>query len=324
MTGNLITEHSRYIRRMDVLRDLNPIADLVEMSFPIQQDPDGQIYLQKMRKAARNVRIWGWLNSWAEVADVTALGFVWEEGERIVGNLSLIPFQSAGRRLYLIANVAVHHQHRRQGIARALTKRALNYLRRRNVGEVWLQVREDNLEAQALYRSVGFMDRAVRTTWRMQPCELRVDNRLASDFQYLRHRKAGDWPEQKKRLAVAYPLDIRWNYPIEFSRLAPGLFQYVNNLIDGIGLRNWSYDLGDRGQGQITWQKTNSFANNLWLAFNEMQEPYLLPGAMAAVFQHLSKDHPISIDYPKGRSEKTLEDLGFKPFRTLIWMACRL
>ena len=63
---------------------------------------------------------------------------------RIVGNLSLIPFVRRGHVVYLIANVAVHPDYRRRGIARQLTQTALDYLRQRGVSSAWLQVRDDN------------------------------------------------------------------------------------------------------------------------------------------------------------------------------------
>ena len=109
---------------------------------------------------------------------------------------------------------------------------------------------------------------------------------------------------------------------MDFKRFAPGGFQQASNLIEGIRVRQWTYDLPERGIGQIAWQKTDSYANNLWLAFDEHQEAELLPGAVTGVFQRISQEHPISIDYPKGRAVQTLEALGFNPFRTLIWMVC--
>ena len=324
MIPELPGEHSNRIRKMDVRHDLNQIADLIEMSFPIHLDPDGQIYIQKLRKAAREMNFLGWLSPWAEVANVTASGFVWEENDQIVGNLSLIPFEKDDRRVYMIANVAVHPAFRRKGIARALTRRAVGYLRRRNTGEVWLQVREDNLEAQALYRSVGFKNCAVRTTWRIKPGEAVKHPSLDGFLKCLRQRRRSDWKDQNLYLDQAYPPDLRWNYPLHFSRLAPGVFQHFANLLEGSRLRQWTVDCGLKGSGQIAWQKTEGYANNIWLAFEESQEVDLLPVGLLGVFKRISPLRPISIDYPQGRAGKVLEGLGFRQFRTLIWMACRL
>jgi len=116
-------ENSAHIRKMDISRDLNAVADLIEMCFPIQKDKDGQTYIKQMRQAARDMRYVRWLSTLAEIGESRSSGFVWEENGRIIGNLSLIPFQQGGQRIHLIANVAVLPEHRRRGIARALTQR---------------------------------------------------------------------------------------------------------------------------------------------------------------------------------------------------------
>ena len=164
------------IRSLDISSDLDQVADLIEMCFPISHDPDGQTYIREMRKAAREMRLFGWLSTLAEMGSTKSAGFVWEDSGEIIGNLSLIPFQNDGRRIHLIANVAVHPDHRRKGIARALTQHALAYLRRRGDPAAWLQVREDNPAAITLYRSVGFKEQAIRTTWRIRPMDFHKKN----------------------------------------------------------------------------------------------------------------------------------------------------
>lgn len=55
-----------------------------------------------------------------------------------------------------VTNIAVHPDHRRRGIARALLTRVLDDARRRPVRLVILEVRPSNTEALALYESFGF------------------------------------------------------------------------------------------------------------------------------------------------------------------------
>lgn len=324
MIAELPDEHSTHIRKMDALRDLNQIADLVEMCFPIHLDPDGQVYVQKMRKTARQMHLMGWLSPLAELSDLTASGFVWEQDGRIIGNLSLIPFQQQGQQIHLIANVAVHPAYRQQGIGRALTRRALSYLRRRNEPRTWLQVREDNLAAQALYRSVGFTDQLVRTTWRIRPKEMTpVKLPTFSDLQVCK-RRAVDWPKQQDWLAETYPPLMRWNLPLDFSRLAPSGLLPVSNFLDGIHLRQWTVARDGMLQGVITWQKTTTYTHNLWLAMDPAAEVRALPFALQQVLQQRSKTHPLSVDYPHDRHPEIFEQLGFSKFRTLVWMRCSL
>lgn len=317
-------ENSNPIRKLELLKDLDRVADLIEICFPIHLDQDGRTYVREMRKAARDMRLMGWLSNLAEMGIGKASGFVWEEGNQIIGNLSLIPFQMDGHRMHLIANVAVHPNYRRRGIARALTARTLAYLRQQNERQVWLQVRDDNPAAVNLYRSIGFADQVARTTWRIRPFEFRTAITSNPSDHMIRRRRISDWESQQRWLENAYPFTIRWNLPVDFRHFAPGTLQGVTNFLDGVSLRHWAFDVTGECQGAITWQKTTSFANNLWLAFPEETEDETLPTALDFIRKRLSSKHPLSIDYPTGRFQTHFEALGFENFHTLIWMRLML
>ena len=309
-----------HIRPLALSRDLDQVADLIEGCFPIHLDRDGQTYIQEMRKAAREMRLFGWLSSLSELGRDKVPGFVWEEDGRLVGNLSLIPFKNQGRDIALIANVAVDPKYRRRGIARALTEHALGYLRRKGVSQVWLQVRDDNPAACQLYRSVGFVDVVTRTTWRIQPNQLvTLEGNFYRDLN-IKHRRKEDWVKQKRLLLERYPLAIRWNLSVDFSRFEPGFIQGLSNLLDGVHLRHWRVAVKGDTQCFITWQKTDSFANNLWLAFPEMMEEKFLPGMLKLILNRLNKKRAISIDFPEGQFVAGFTAIGFRKFRSLIWM----
>lgn len=312
------------IRKLDLTRDLDQVADLIELCFPIHLDPDGQTYVNEMRKTARDLRRMGWLSPLTDLASATTSGFVWEENGQIIGNLSLIPLQKEGRRVHLIANVAVHPTQRGQGIGKKLTQRALEYLRRQRDTQVWLQVRDDNPAAINLYRSLGFSDQAARTTWRIRPADLDGKSISLRPEWSVRRRKPDDWPAQKHWLEDAYPPQIQWNLPVNFRRFTPGLIQSITNFLDGAFFKHWSIAHGGRCQGVITWQKSDSYANNLWLAFSAGLEGEFLSPGLAHVLKWSPKRHPLSVDYPKGRCDLQFESLGFEKFRTLIWMCRRL
>lgn len=61
-----------------------------------------------------------------------------------------------------LANLAVHPDHRRRGLARALLLDLLRTARRRESATVWLEVRAGNRAAQGLYVEAGFQPVAVR------------------------------------------------------------------------------------------------------------------------------------------------------------------
>ena len=308
------------IRKINISSDLDQVADLIEQCFPIHLDQDGQTYIQEMRKTAREMRFLGWLSSLSDLDSNKVSGFIWEEEGRILGNLSLIPFKNQGNNIYLIANVAVDPNHRRRGIAHALTDHALNYLRRQHISAVWLQVRDDNPAAYKLYRSTGFIDHLVRTTWRINPDNLKFSRKMEIAGASVGNRKEADWENQKSWLEDDYPTTIRWNLPVDFSRFEPGLLQKIANILEGIYLKHWAIRDQRGCRGIITWQKTSTYANNLWLAFPDDVTSSTLAFSIQRVLKRLPGRHPISIDYPRGRFEDVFKEAGFTEFRSLIWM----
>jgi ribosomal-protein-alanine N-acetyltransferase len=61
-----------------------------------------------------------------------------------------------------IHNLAVHPDHRREGVARLLVQHVLDDAAGRAVRSISLEVRHDNDSARALYRGFGFSERGVR------------------------------------------------------------------------------------------------------------------------------------------------------------------
>jgi ribosomal-protein-alanine N-acetyltransferase len=70
-----------------------------------------------------------------------------------------------------ILNLAVAPEHRRSGIARLLLDAGLAALAARRVEEVFLEVRESNLPAQALYVGAGFRPVGQRSGYYRSPRE---------------------------------------------------------------------------------------------------------------------------------------------------------
>jgi predicted GNAT family acetyltransferase len=262
-----------------------------------------------------------WLSSMADLSGDRVAGFVWEEDGEIIGNLSLVPFTENGRKIHLIANVAVRPEHRRRGIGRALTTRALEILRRKHEPRVWLQVRAQDEGAQALYRSVGFVDRFRRTTWRIKPVKLRSAGKNAGMSVSVRKRLDADWGLQRGWLISAYPPQMRWNLPVNFHHFAAGPMQEVKNFFEGVNLRHWTIEKAGECQAVLTWQKTTTYANNLWLAFRPDFEPAALQDALPEILSNLRRRHPLSLDLAEGLFSQELDSLGFNVFRTLIWMS---
>ncbi len=124
LLGN--TAQCGHLRPLDVRRDLGGVADLVEQCFADTLDTDGKRYIHQMRSLSRNPGTLNWISSLSERTYLPLSGYVWEEDKRIVGNLTLIPYHICSETpTILIANVAVHPDYRRRGIAYRLTAKAI-------------------------------------------------------------------------------------------------------------------------------------------------------------------------------------------------------
>lgn len=70
-----------------------------------------------------------------------------------------------------IVNLAVDSRWRRQGVARELGQACLNVLSRAGVRRVFLEVREGNAAARALYANLGFREVGRRARYYRKPTE---------------------------------------------------------------------------------------------------------------------------------------------------------
>jgi ribosomal-protein-alanine N-acetyltransferase len=70
-----------------------------------------------------------------------------------------------------LESIAVAAEHQRQGVARRLFEAAAVELRRARVSEVFLEVRESNQPAIALYRTLGFVEAGRREGYYADPVE---------------------------------------------------------------------------------------------------------------------------------------------------------
>ena len=103
-----------------------------------------------------------------------ALFLVAEEGERIAGYVVALEAADEGE----ILNLAVAPAGRRRGLGRALVEAMLDALRSRGVGQVYLEVRESNATARALYASRGFKEVGRRKEYYRRPVEDAIVLRL--------------------------------------------------------------------------------------------------------------------------------------------------
>lgn len=318
--SEVIDRKSKQIRPFDVRSDLLAVSDLVELCFAERLSRDGKALLRKMRKSARSKRFQRWAYHVAGRVSMPFTGFVWEEGDEVVGNLSLIPYHLPQGDFYMIANVAVHPDYQRRGIGRALVRRALHFLEPRNLDGIWLQVDEGNLAAVRLYQQEGFDEQTRRTTWFLEPEEIVRDGSWYETSRMTVHRRqVGHWEKQKKWLEETYPTWVRWHLPLKIPYLRGGILGVLTRAFYvEPEIRQWSVSATEGLIGVLTWQASKRHSDWLWLAAPPGKEPMVLD-AFFSTNAH-SFRRRVRLDYPAGRANQSLEERGFSPSRTLIWM----
>ncbi len=310
------------IRPFDPHRDMSAVADLIELGFADTLDEDGQRYLRQMRAAANGSGWLGFTSIAAYWASGPMSGYVWEEDGRMVGNMSLIPYLLRGRRNFLIANVVVHPEYRRRGIARALTVQGIEHVSRAGAPSVWLHVREENEAAVALYRSLGFAERARRTTWQsvggIQTNES-IHPEMPSGLQ-IGSRRGSHWELQREWLGFTYPTELTWHLPLKINALRPDVLGAFLRLVNDVYTYQWSAEHKNDLQATATWQSTHGYSDIVWLAAPVEAELEAVQVLLAHVISWASSRRPLTLDYPAHQFEEAIQQSGFKMKQTLIWM----
>lgn len=70
-----------------------------------------------------------------------------------------------------VTNIAVHPDHRRQGLGRAVLSEMLKEAEKRGISCVFLEVRVSNSAARQLYSSAGFTECGIRKNFYKHPTE---------------------------------------------------------------------------------------------------------------------------------------------------------
>lgn len=222
MTAALTQPHSK-LKRGDGLfptspaRDLYQIAELVELCFAEQLDATGRAIIREMKALARLGPLLWLLTLLDPTGAGLGLGFVWRSKGRVVGNVSLYrggTHPDLGRG-WLVANVAVHPDHRRQHIARALMDAGMDLARRKGGDWIVLQVEADNEAALNLYTGLGFAQEETLAQWETNlryPALPDPDE----DAWPIRRRFATEWAAEADLIYNrARPGAMAWTRPIE-------------------------------------------------------------------------------------------------------------
>jgi len=314
-------EQHANLRPLSILRDLPAVADLIELCFSSTMDNDGKRYVQDMRRAGNDNSFLKWANRAADSTSLPLTGYIWEENGKIIGNASLVPFRNNKQRVYLIANVAVHPEHRRKGIARILTERAMQHAHEKKINNIWLHVRDDNPGAIDLYTQLGFVERARRTSWQAV-----TDSHapiLKTDIA-ITNRHPRDWQTQLNWLSRLYPDLLAWHRNLTFASLRPGLFNWLYLLFIDMNIRQWTAVRKDQMEAALAWIPDGR-GESLFPAISDRSDPVALTALLLQARRDMSPYYPkVAMEFPSTEFDGAILAAGFKSIRTLIWMQATL
>ena len=306
------------IRPVQLHKDLQQIANLIEVCFAPYLDAEGRDYVRHIRSAPRDYASYILDNSTPESSYLPFHGYVWEENGRIIGNLTLIFIRRYLKHAYFVANVAVHPEYRGQGIARKLTDRAIEHVQEHGGKSIYLQVRSENAIAQQLYLSHGFEEMTRRTQWIFRPGQ-EHSSTFDSSIK-VNSRKKGDWDQQKDWLKSLYPPELAWNFPLHIEKLEPSFMNSLENFINGVWQRNWSAYDADRLIGTATLMRRGEPNDPIWLATTPAWEEKAIGALLPAIQRNVLSPHKLSVNYPTGRGDEAFRSAGMVESNTLIWM----
>jgi ribosomal protein S18 acetylase RimI-like enzyme len=312
-------------RQVNLNRDLPQLVDLLHLAFGEALEIDGQRVFTGMpgRPPALLWRI-------NPTAARLAPGFVWEENGRIVGNVTLLPSFAPGR--YLVANVAVHPDYRRRGIARVLMQHVLAYIAGRGGQVVLLQVVKENQAAIDLYKALDFISLGSMTHWQSSVLHLRELVPFLTDAQYapvIRPLGGWQWREAYALDCAALHLDLNWPEPPAPDAYKLGLWQRFNDFINGRQREFWAV-VNDTGelQGVAAIESDWGRPHRVSVRVPEARRAELERPLLAKVLRRLRylARRNVRIEHPDDDDvmNQLLRDANFTPRRTLTHMKLEL
>lgn len=318
------------LQPVDLSRHLGGIAELIELCFRAELDAAGRGLIREMQWLSRTGPVLRVLQVALAGQQPWSQGYVWVEGGRVVGSVST---QRAAPRstAWLVANVAVHPDHRRHGIALALMRATLDHIRTEGGSEAILQVDDTNLAAVALYRGLGFGRVATHTHW------VRSSHTPPPDFVAASHeprlRGPNEWAEQFALGSLVRSEGLTWGRPLRPEDFRPGTIKRLDHLIAGRSEEHWVLSEPARGPaggrmiGSLIVQFNATDGDRLTVLVHpqyagQLERPLLVRGLRRlgrrpwpTRVEHNADDEAASL---------ALTELGFQPKRTLRWMRAAL
>lgn len=310
------------LQPVDLSRHLGGIAALIELCFRAELDAAGRGLIREMQWLSRAGPALRLLQLAFMGQQPWSLGYVWVEDGRVVGSVST---QRAAPRssVWLVANVAVHPDHRRRGIALALMRATLDLIRGEGGSEAILQVDDDNLGAVTLYRALGFSRVATRTNW-VRPSHVAPPAFVATGHD-IRLRQPHEWAEQYALAALVRPEGLVWGRPLRPRDFRIGPIKRLDQILSGRTEEHWvlSEPAGGRLIGSLTLHFNGTDGDRLSLLVHpayagQLERPLLVRGLRRLGRRPWPTRAECSAD--DEAAAQVFAELGFQPRRVLRWM----
>jgi len=94
----------------------------------------------------------------------------------------------------------------------------------------------------------------------------------------------------------------------------------LSRFINETQIRQWGVSRDGQLCGFMSWKKTSSYADQLWVAAPPETEEMVLRTLLPYIRWRERANRPLSIDFPEGRAENALQEAGFQPDPALLWM----
>lgn len=309
--------------------DNNGIADLIEKSFHQFLDPDGRTFIASLRQRAKADNFFNRLPFVHDNPE--AEGFVCvNEAGKIVGLLHLIPIFPPEGSGYLIVNVCVAEDSRRNGIAAELLETAIGYARNFSASSLHLQVREGTDTALHLYETHGFRviaRRADRIRSKTGSEDFAIFGRLETTC---REPHGGERSEFLRAAAAEYPPSLRWNIGWEdalfdFSSWSRAFRRLMRSREEFWTVtRSSGSSQSERKLGWIGLLPTINYANRLWIIPNENASEEDRFALTATAIRKFRSGKPLLLNTSWDVPDAPYDTLGFNSVQRLIWMSLDL
>jgi ribosomal protein S18 acetylase RimI-like enzyme len=247
-----------HLRPVNLRTDLRPLADLIELVFAESMEEGGRAAVREMRYLSHMGYGLNLITRLNELALGISLGHVYIADGKLVGNVSIYPagYPKDLGESWIIANVGVHPDYQRQGIAHQLVEASVNMIRERGGKRAILQVNYDNDGAQRLYERLGFAYERAWTTWRRSSF-IKSPSTLRHDFHITRLRPS----EWQSEYALAQEVrsnqqgGLGWLLPLHQNRFRIPLWKQIFNF----------FSLNNTEKLIIRDDKTQQILASLWI-----------------------------------------------------------